>query len=135
MGDGLLAYFGYPATHEDEAENAVRAGLDLVAKVGRLLLPSGEALQVRVGVATGLVVVREATWSLDRRMRSPPRANLRIWRLAFRNWQPQTPSCGFGCHPQICSAEVSFASDRRAPDAERIYGADQHLQNHRRDRS
>jgi class 3 adenylate cyclase/predicted ATPase len=57
MGDGLLAYFGYPATHEDEAENAVRAGLDLVAKVGRLLLPSGEALQVRVGVATGLVVV------------------------------------------------------------------------------
>ena len=57
MGDGLLAYFGYPVTHEDEAENAVRAGLDLVAKVGRLLLPSGEALQVRVGVATGLVVL------------------------------------------------------------------------------
>ena len=57
LGDGLLAYFGYPAAHEDEAENAVRAGLDLVAKVGRLLLPSGEALQVRVGVATGLVVV------------------------------------------------------------------------------
>jgi class 3 adenylate cyclase/tetratricopeptide (TPR) repeat protein len=57
LGDGLLAYFGYPAAHEDEAENAVRAGLDLVAKVGRLLLASGEALQVRVGVATGLVVV------------------------------------------------------------------------------
>jgi class 3 adenylate cyclase/predicted ATPase len=57
MGDGLLAYFGYPVAHEDEAENAVRAGLDLVAKVGRLLLPSGEALQVRVGIATGLVVL------------------------------------------------------------------------------
>jgi class 3 adenylate cyclase/predicted ATPase len=57
LGDGLLAYFGYPAAHEDEAENAVRAGLDLVAKVGRLLLPSGEALKVRVGVATGVVVV------------------------------------------------------------------------------
>jgi class 3 adenylate cyclase/predicted ATPase len=57
MGDGLLAYFGYPVAHEDEAENAVRAGLDLVAKVGRLLLPSGEALQVRVGVSTGLVVL------------------------------------------------------------------------------
>ena len=57
MGDGILAYFGYPATHEDEAENAVHAGLDLVAKVGQLLLPSGEALQVRVGVATGLVIV------------------------------------------------------------------------------
>jgi class 3 adenylate cyclase/predicted ATPase len=61
MGDGLLAYFGYPATHEDEAENAVKAGLDLVAKVGRLLLPSGEALQVRVGIATGLVVVADNT--------------------------------------------------------------------------
>ena len=57
MGDGLLAYFGYPVTHEDEAENAVRAGLDLVAKVGRLLLPSGQALQVRVGISTGLVVL------------------------------------------------------------------------------
>jgi len=57
LGDGLLAYFGYPAAHEDEAENAVRAGLDLVAKVGRLVLPSGETLKVRVGVATGLVVV------------------------------------------------------------------------------
>jgi class 3 adenylate cyclase/predicted ATPase len=67
MGDGLLAYFGYPVTHEDEAENAVRAGLDLVAKVGRLLLPSGEALQVRVGVATGLVVLAKnaATGSAD----------------------------------------------------------------------
>jgi class 3 adenylate cyclase len=67
MGDGLLAYFGYPVTHEDEAENAVRAGLDLVAKVGRLLLPSGEALQVRVGVATGLVVLANnvATGSAD----------------------------------------------------------------------
>jgi len=57
LGDGLLAYFGYPAAHEDEAENAVRAGLDLVAKVGRLLLPSGETLRVRVGVATGVVVI------------------------------------------------------------------------------
>jgi class 3 adenylate cyclase/predicted ATPase len=57
MGDGLLAYFGYPVTHEDEAESAVRAGLDLVAKVGRLLLPTGETLQVRVGVSTGLVVL------------------------------------------------------------------------------
>jgi class 3 adenylate cyclase/predicted ATPase len=61
LGDGLLAYFGYPAAHEDEAENAVHAGLDLVAKVARLLLPSGEALQVRVGVATGLVVVGNNT--------------------------------------------------------------------------
>jgi class 3 adenylate cyclase/predicted ATPase len=57
MGDGLLAYFGYPQAHEDDAERAVRAGLDLVAKVNHLLLPTGESLQVRVGIATGVVVV------------------------------------------------------------------------------
>jgi class 3 adenylate cyclase/predicted ATPase len=57
MGDGLLAYFGYPQAHEDDAERAVRAGLDLVAKVNQLLLPTGEPLQVRVGIATGVVVV------------------------------------------------------------------------------
>jgi class 3 adenylate cyclase/predicted ATPase len=60
MGDGLLAYFGYPIAHEDEAENAVHAGLDLVAKLGQLLLPSGEPLQVRVGIATGLVIIGDS---------------------------------------------------------------------------
>ena len=59
MGDGLLVYFGYPQAHEDDAERAVRAGLDIVAKVGQLLLPSGEPLRVRVGIASGLVVVGE----------------------------------------------------------------------------
>jgi predicted ATPase/class 3 adenylate cyclase len=57
VGDGLLAYFGYPHAHEDDAENAARAGLHLVAKVNQLLLPSGEPLQLRVAIATGLVVV------------------------------------------------------------------------------
>ena len=50
------AYFGYPQAHKDDAERAARAGLELVAKIGQLLLPSGEPLQVRVGIATGLVV-------------------------------------------------------------------------------
>jgi class 3 adenylate cyclase/predicted ATPase len=59
MGDGLLAYFGYPQAHEDDAECAVRAGLDLAAKVGQLVLPSREPLKVRIGIATGLVVVGE----------------------------------------------------------------------------
>jgi class 3 adenylate cyclase/predicted ATPase len=57
MGDGLLAYFGYPRAHEDEAERAVRAGLDIVASVGGLRTPARVALQVRIGIATGLVVV------------------------------------------------------------------------------
>src|SRR5262249_50105089 len=55
MGDGILAYFGFPHAHEDDAERAARAGLDIVAAVGRLRVP--EPLKVRVGVATGLVVV------------------------------------------------------------------------------
>jgi predicted ATPase/class 3 adenylate cyclase len=56
MGDGVLVYFGYPRAHEDDPERAVRAGLSLVAAVGRLDV-SLVKLQVRVGIATGLVVV------------------------------------------------------------------------------
>jgi class 3 adenylate cyclase len=55
MGDGVLVYFGYPQAHEDDAERAVRAGLELVAAIGDL--KTRAALQVRVGIATGLVVV------------------------------------------------------------------------------
>ncbi|HJR22546.1 MAG TPA: AAA family ATPase [Dongiaceae bacterium] len=57
MGDGVLAYFGYPRTHEDEAERAVRAGLAIVEAVRALKSPNGKILQVRVGIATGPVVV------------------------------------------------------------------------------
>jgi class 3 adenylate cyclase/predicted ATPase len=55
MGDGALVYFGYPLAHEDDAERAVRAGLDLVAEISNLKI--NEPLQTRVGIATGLVVV------------------------------------------------------------------------------
>jgi class 3 adenylate cyclase/predicted ATPase len=55
MGDGVLVYFGYPQAHEDDAERAVRAGLELVQAVGGL--KSKAALQTRVGIATGLVIV------------------------------------------------------------------------------
>ena len=55
MGDGVLVYFGYPQAHEDDAERAVRAGLELIAAVGALKAAS--PLQTRVGIATGLVVV------------------------------------------------------------------------------
>jgi class 3 adenylate cyclase/tetratricopeptide (TPR) repeat protein len=55
MGDGVLVYFGYPEAHEDDAERAVRAGLELITAVAAIktLAP----LQTRVGIATGLVVV------------------------------------------------------------------------------
>src|SRR5712671_6838964 len=55
MGDGVLVYFGYPQAHEDDAERAVRAGLELIAAVAGLR--SNVSLQTRVGIATGLVVV------------------------------------------------------------------------------
>src|SRR5258707_6093199 len=59
MGDGILAYFGYPRAHEDDAERAVRASLAIAAAVSRLKTSAPEPLQVRIGIATGLVVVGE----------------------------------------------------------------------------
>ncbi len=61
MGDGVLVYFGYPQAHEDDAERAVRAGLELIAAVTGL--KTRAALQTRVGVATGLVVVGDLVGS------------------------------------------------------------------------
>ena len=57
MGDGILAYFGFPHAHEDDAERAVRAGLEIVGVVGALKTRATDKLQVRIGIATGLVVV------------------------------------------------------------------------------
>jgi class 3 adenylate cyclase len=57
MGDGVLAYFGYPVAHEHDAEHAVQAGLAVVEAAPKLTTPAGVPLQVRVGIATGLVVV------------------------------------------------------------------------------
>jgi class 3 adenylate cyclase len=59
MGDGVLAYFGYPRADEHDAERAVRAGLQLVEAMAGLDTAAGEALQVRIGIATGLVVVSD----------------------------------------------------------------------------
>jgi class 3 adenylate cyclase len=61
MGDGVLIYFGYPHAHEDDAERAVRAGLALIEAVGKLRVQ--EPLQIRIGVATGLVVVGDLVGS------------------------------------------------------------------------
>jgi class 3 adenylate cyclase/tRNA A37 threonylcarbamoyladenosine biosynthesis protein TsaE len=61
MGDGVLVYFGYPEAHEDDADRAVRAALELIAAVTALNAPV--ALQTRVGIATGLVVVGDLVGS------------------------------------------------------------------------
>ena len=57
MGDGVLAYFGFPRAHEEDAERAVRAALDIAAVAGKLETPARQALKVRIGIATGIVVV------------------------------------------------------------------------------
>jgi class 3 adenylate cyclase/tetratricopeptide (TPR) repeat protein len=60
-GDGILAYFGYPRAHEDDAERTVRAGLDIIAAVAGLETRAAQPLAVRIGIATGLVVVGDVS--------------------------------------------------------------------------
>jgi class 3 adenylate cyclase/tetratricopeptide (TPR) repeat protein len=59
MGDGVLAYFGFPRAFEDAAERAVRAAIGILAEVGDIELPDQSRVQARIGIATGLVVVGE----------------------------------------------------------------------------
>jgi len=61
MGDGVLAYYGWPRAHEDDAERAVRTGMAVTEAVARLRTPGGEPLAARIGIATGLVVVGDMT--------------------------------------------------------------------------
>ena len=68
MGDGVLVYFGYPQAHEDDAERAVRAGLELIASVTNVA--PRVALQTRVGISTGLVVVGDLIGSGEARQRA-----------------------------------------------------------------
>ena len=57
MGDGILVYFGWPRAHEDDAERAIRASLAINHSIAKLRSPTGTPLAVRIGIATGLVVV------------------------------------------------------------------------------
>src|SRR6516165_6765507 len=57
LGDGVLAYFGYPQAHEHDAERAVRAGLAIAEAAPKLETVAGEPLHVRIGIATGIVIV------------------------------------------------------------------------------
>ncbi len=69
VGDGVLTYFGWPEARETDAERAVRAGLAVAVAVGAAPL-GGERLQVRIGIATGLVVIGEAIGSGDSRQQT-----------------------------------------------------------------
>jgi class 3 adenylate cyclase/tetratricopeptide (TPR) repeat protein len=59
MGDGVLAYFGFPRAFEDAAERAVRAAIGILSEVGDIELPDNTRAQARIGIATGLVVIGE----------------------------------------------------------------------------
>jgi hypothetical protein len=82
MGDGVLAYFAYPRADEHDAERAVRAGLALVAAVPRLDTAAETRLQVRVGIATGIVVVGD-----------PYRPRLELRQLASDRLSRRRRSC------------------------------------------
>jgi class 3 adenylate cyclase len=69
VGDGVLIYFGWPEARETDAERAVRAGLAVAAAVSEAPL-AGEPLQVRIGIATGLVVIGKPIGSGDSRQQS-----------------------------------------------------------------
>jgi len=68
-GEGVLIYFGYPAAHEHDTEQAVRAGLAILDAVGTLKASPGVLLQARAGIATGVVVVGEPLGTGDTRQR------------------------------------------------------------------
>jgi len=57
LGDGVLAFFGFPLAHEGEAARAIRAALEIVETISRLEVPEVGRLKVRIGIATGIVVV------------------------------------------------------------------------------
>ena len=88
MGDGVLVYFGYPQAHEDDAEQAVRAGLALVDAVAELPTDTDAALSARIGIATGVAVVGDLI------LKAPPGSEQRLARLrtsqrACKRWRSQ----------------------------------------------
>jgi class 3 adenylate cyclase len=119
MGDGVLVYFGYPQAHEDDAEQAVRAGLELVAAV--TALKASVSLQTRVGIATGLVVVGEMIGSGEAQERGivgeTPNLAARLQGVAETWLSSLTAREGFSA---ICSSlRTSALKTSRASSARR----------------
>ncbi len=82
LGDGVLAFFGWPQAHEDDAERAVRAALELVEALGRLGPAEGIRLQARVGISTGPVVVADLVGTGQEILGEPPNRAARLQALA-----------------------------------------------------
>ena len=112
MGDGVLIYFGYPEAHEDDAERAARAGLAVIDAVGRLA--TQEPLNVRIGIATGLVVggdligagaAQERAWS------ARPQTSLPVCRR-WPGWAPWSLPTAPGDRSAPCSSSRISAPSR-----------------------
>jgi class 3 adenylate cyclase len=101
MGDGVLIYFGYPEAHEDDAERAVRAGLAVIDAVGKLAAP--EPLNVRLGIASGLVVVGDLIGAGAAQERGVVR----------RDPQPRRPPAGPGPAGHAGRCREHAPTDRR----------------------
>jgi class 3 adenylate cyclase/tetratricopeptide (TPR) repeat protein len=86
LGDGLLIYFGYPQAHENDAERAILAGLELVDAVAGIEAYPGRPLKARIGIATGLVVVGSLAEDRDSAVGETPNVAARLQTLA----QPST---------------------------------------------
>ena len=97
LGDGVMAYFGFPWAHEDDAERAVRTGLAIIGSTRQLRSPAGTGLEVRVGIATGLVVIGDPNAAgptgIARQSARRPASPLgsRRWRNRAPSWWPRKP--------------------------------------------
>ena len=113
-GDGILAYFGYPIAHEDDAERTVRAGLDIIAAVARLETRAAEPLAVRIGIATGVVVIgelsREGALREHAVVGETPNVAARLW-LWPSPGRSSSPPQRAGCSA-ICSVCATWAGTK-----------------------
>jgi hypothetical protein len=105
MGDGALIYFGYPHAHEDDAQRAAHAGLALVTAVAALPREDGLVLEVRAGIATGLVVVGQLMGEGEARERGVV-ARPRIWRRGCRRWRTRAASSSLSRHDAFSAARL-----------------------------
>ena len=120
MGDGVLAYFGWPQAHEDDAERAVRAGLALVETVGRLEV-GGRRLAARIGIATGLVVVGEPVGFKSPTTSPKPRPRWLSWRVTD-NVGRAIYDIFFSCRSSCRRGHYRSSSFSRISARMRLYG-------------
>jgi hypothetical protein len=105
MGDGVLAYFGFPSAFEDAAERTVRAAIGILSEVRTIEMPDGTRVQARIGIATGLVVVAKSSAPGWRRS-APSSVKRPISLQGCKRWPVRTASWS-ASPPRNCWAAFS----------------------------